>query len=146
MQNIIDIVTHEWRWAGLVPKRIIDTNKFGNLIVEHQNGFVWRIVPEELSCEIVAKDAAEYEVISQSEEFVADWQMQALVEAAEATYGPLADGDVFYLVTPGVLGGEYDVSNINVLPLEELIALSGDLAKQIKDLPDGGEIELKVTE
>ncbi len=146
MQNILDIVARKWSWSGLVPKSIIDTNKFGNVVVEHQNGFVWRIVPEELSCEIIAKDVAEYEQIRTSEEFVEDWNLPGLAEAAEAAYGPLADSRVFYLVTPGILGGEYAVSNIKTLPLEELLAVSGDMAKQIKDMPDGGAVEIKVTD
>ena len=146
MQHIIDGITKNWSWSGLVPKSIIDTNKFGNVVVEHQNGFVWRIVPEELSCEIIAKDVAEYEQIRTSEEFIADWNLPSLVEAAEAAYGPLAAGQVFYLVTPGILGGESEVSNIKTLPLEELLAVSGDMAEQIKDMPDGGEVELKVVD
>ncbi len=144
MGNIIDIVARKWSWSGLIPKNIIDTNKFGNVVVEHQNGFVWRIVPEELSCEIIAKDVTEYEQIRTSEEFVADWNLPGLAKAAEAAYGPLAEEQVFYLVTPGILGGEYEVSNIKTLLLEELLSVSGDMAKQIKDMPDGGAVEIKV--
>jgi hypothetical protein len=43
-----------------------------------------------------------------------------------------------------VLGGEYIISNIKTAPLIELIRFSGDLANQIKDLPDGAQIQLKV--
>ncbi len=146
MKNIIETIAKEWSWSGLIPKEVLDINKFGNVIVEHENGIVWRIVPEELSCEIIAKDKAEYDEISKTEEFQADWNLEALASEAEAKYGVLPEGSVFYLVTPGVLGGEYAVENVNALPLIELLALSGDLARQIKDIPDGGEVEMKVTD
>lgn len=146
MQNILEITALKWGWSGLVPKSILDTNKFGNVIVEHQNGFVWRIVPEELSCEIIAKDVTEYEQICTSEEFVADWNLPGLIKAAEAAYGPLGEGQVFYLVTPGILGGEYEVSNVKKISLEELLAVSGSMAEQIKDMPDGGVVAVKVVD
>lgn len=146
MQNILEAVAKDWGWAGIIPKRVIDTNKFGNVIFEHANGFIWRIVPEELSCEIIAKDVTEYEEISKVEEFVQDWNMEGLAQAAEAVYGPLTEGMVFYLVLPAALGGEYSVANVNVLPIEELISVSGTMAFQIKDLPDGGEVQIKIEE
>jgi hypothetical protein len=38
------------------------------------------------------------------------------------------------------LGGAYDSDNLGTLTLKELIAFSGDVAKQIKDLPDGAQV------
>lgn len=141
MQNILETVTGEWGWAGINPKRIIDTNKFGNLIIEGVDGLVWRIMPEGLSCEIIAKDIEEFEQIRVGEEFILDWNMESLVEAAEAAYGPLPEGSVFNLVIPAPLGGAYNIANINVLPLTEAIAVAGSVAYQIKDLPDGEAIQ-----
>lgn len=146
MQNIQEVIVKAWGWSGIIPKEVIDINKFGHVVVEHANGLVWRIIPEELSCEIIAKDIAEFEEIKKTEEFILDWDMEGLVELAEAAYGPLADGTSFYLVLPAVLGGEYSQENINVLPTEEVIAVSGSMAFQIKDLPEGGDIQIKITD
>jgi hypothetical protein len=49
-------------------------------------------------------------------------------------------------VIPGVLSGSYEVSNIKSAPLAELVRFSGDLGRQIRDLPDGADIELKVVD
>lgn len=72
--------------------------------------------------------------------------MQALVEAAEEKCGPLPEGKEYHLVIPGVLGGEYATSNINIAPLIELIRFSGDLASKIEDLPEGSQFKLEVIE
>ena len=48
------------------------------------------------------------------------------------------------MVIPGVLGGEYGANNVKMAPLIEIIRFSGDVGKQIEDLPEGAQIELKV--
>jgi hypothetical protein len=72
--------------------------------------------------------------------------MTALVDQAKESVGPLDDGRKYCLVIPGVLGGKYDASNIKSVPLLELISLSGDIGQQIRDLPEGAQIELKVVD
>jgi hypothetical protein len=72
--------------------------------------------------------------------------MRALVDVARVKLGPLKEGYKYCLVFPGVLGGAYDVSNIQSVPLVELIRLSGDLGQQIRDLPDGAQVNLKVSD
>ena len=53
---------------------------------------------------------------------------------------------MYYLVVPGCLGGEYAEENIRKITMRELLAYSGDMARQIDDVPDGGSVEIKVTE
>ena len=72
--------------------------------------------------------------------------MTARVEAAKASVGRLRNGWKYYLVILSVLGAAYDVSNIKSVPLVDLIQLSGDIGKQIRDMPNGQHVELKVTE
>jgi hypothetical protein len=45
---------------------------------------------------------------------------------------------------PAVIGGKYEGSNIGKINFSELIAFSGDLGFQIKDLKDGQKIKLKI--
>jgi len=59
--------------------------------------------------------------------------------------GSLLDGYKYCLVTPGPLDGEYGISSIKMIPLLELIGSSGDIAKQIKALPDGTRFKLDVS-
>jgi hypothetical protein len=42
------------------------------------------------------------------------------------------------------LGGTYDENNIGSISLKELLAFSGSLARQIKDIPDGHEVKIKI--
>ena len=45
-----------------------------------------------------------------------------------------------------VIGGEYEKSNLGKISFSELIAFSGDLGFQIKDLKDGQKIKLNIKE
>ncbi|WP_202947438.1 T6SS immunity protein Tdi1 domain-containing protein [Sulfurovum sp. AR] len=67
-----------------------------------------------------------------------------MVDVAQDKLGPLEEGKKYYLVIPGALGGEYGIDNIKTAPLMEIIRYSGDVGKQIKDLPDGAEVKLKI--
>ncbi len=142
--DLITEIRDAWGWVGIDPIEVVGENDFGNLIIRDRAEEYWRLCPEDVYCKVIAKDRAELDKLSQDQEFLADWYMSALVEAATASIGSLTEGRKYCLVIPGVLGGAYDASNIKSVPLAELIRFSGDLGKQIHDLPDGEQIQLKV--
>lgn len=144
--NIIEEIKESWGWVGIQPEEVVGENDFGNLIIKDIEGKYWRLCPEDVYCKVVAQNREDLDKLSSNQEFLEDWYMQALVEKAQKNLGSLTDGRKYCLVTPGVLGGEYDLSNIKTAPLIELIRFSGDLANQIKDLPDGAQVQLKVVD
>ncbi len=135
--SIIREVKDSWGWIGIEPLTIVGENDFGNLMIEDVDAKYWRLSPEDVDCEVVANDRDELDRLSQDQDFLEDWYMHALVEQAKESLGELSEGRKYCLVIPGALGGEYGISNIKTAPLVELVRFSGDLAKQIKDLPDG---------
>ncbi len=72
--------------------------------------------------------------------------MNALVEKAEEKFGQLSSEQSYGLIIPCPLGGKYTQDNFMKVTLAEVIRLSGHIALQIQDLPDGAQIELKVTD
>jgi hypothetical protein len=141
---MIDTIRQTWGWTGLEPTEVLDINAFGNLLVRAVDGTFWRICPEELSCEKIARDTDGFAALSGQEDFQVDWQMTWLVELAERKLGPLPKGRCYCLKVPALLGGKYDDSNFGTNSLKELIAFSGDLAEQIRDVPDGGQIKIDI--
>ncbi|MDZ4392627.1 T6SS immunity protein Tdi1 domain-containing protein [Cypionkella sp.] len=144
--DLLSEINEHWGWTGLKAIKIVGKNEFGNLLMEHEDGSFWRICPEELTCEVVAKDAGEFSQLIQSECFKLDWEMSELVELARRKLGTVAAGCVYYLVIPSALGGQYEATNIQTVPLRELIDLSGNMALAVKDLPDGAQIELRISD
>ncbi len=142
--SIIQEIRESWGWVGINPVEIVGENDFGNLMIEDVEGKYWRLCPEDAYCEVLANTRDELVRLSSEQEFLEDWCMETLVEQARASLGELSEGTKYSLVIPGVLGGEYTISNIKIAPLVELVRFSGDVAKQIDDLPDGAEIQLRV--
>jgi hypothetical protein len=142
VQEIID----SWGWVGIDPIEVVGENDFGNLMIKDSSGSYWRICPEDVYCELIANNREELDALSVDKEFLEDWYMQGLVDLANEHLGPLNDGQKYCIVKPSVLGGVYDISNIKTAPLIEMIRFSGHVAKQIKDLPDGAQIQLKVVD
>ena len=142
--NLISDIRSAWGWVGICPVEIVGENDFGNLIIKDMDGRYWRLCPENVYCKIIAYNREELDNLSKDQEFLSDWYMEPLVAAAKKSVGLLEEGQKYCLAIPGVLGGIYDVSNIKSVTQVELIRFSGNLAKQIKDLPDGQQVELKI--
>ncbi|MBX3738984.1 MAG: DUF1851 domain-containing protein [Candidatus Didemnitutus sp.] len=146
MEVLLKAIAEGWNWKLGEPVEIVATNVFGNAIVKNAAGHYFRIMPEEWSCELIAGSAADLERTMQSAEFVHDWEMKRVVALAERAQGPLADGQVYCLVIPGILGGKYSEENIRKIGLREVLAYCGDMAHQIEDVPDGSQVKIVLKE
>ena len=67
-----------------------------------------------------------------------------LAHAWQERNGAIPPGSRLVPKIPFVLGGEFAVENLHVLDAVKGMRWRGDLAVQIRDLPDGATIELKV--
>lgn len=141
---MIEVINDSWKWMQIEAKEVVATNFFGNIIFSDREGKFWRLCPEELSCDLIAVDEMGLDDVMSGEEFKTDWEMKNLVEIATSKLGDLQEGRVYCLKFPPVLGGLYDESNIGTIAHEELIRFSGDMAFQIKDLPDGTKIKINI--
>jgi len=143
--DILKEVKKSWGWVGIDPIEVVAENDFGNLILKDSKDKFWRLCPEDVYCEIIANSIEEYNELVKDLDFNEDWFMESIVAEAKKRLGPLKEGYKYYLVIPGILGGEYSGSNIQSVPFYEVIRYSGDIGLQVKDLPDGAEVNLKVT-
>ncbi len=143
---MIDEIRDSWGWIGIDPDEIVGINEFGNILGRDRKGAYWRLCPEDVYCKVIAASSQEFQELMEDEEFCLDWEMTGLVKKARETVGPLKDGHRYCLKIPGVLGGEYGGENLASMPLDGLIRFSGDLALQIRDLPDGAQISLNVVD
>ena len=112
MSDILQAIAQGWNWKLGNPVELVATNSFGNAIVINEVGHYFRIMPEEWKCELLATSASDLRQKRKEPKFIRDWEMLALVARAEAAQGKLKEGQVYYLVVPGVLGGKYAEDNI----------------------------------
>ena len=142
--NMLDTIRQVWGWTGVDPVAVMAVNGFGNVVVRSVDHTFWRICPEELSCKVVARSTGEWEATWADAAFQNDWQMTRLVEIAAAEVGPVGDDRCYRLKVPAALGGKYAPANLGANSRDELIASSGNLARQVRDLPDGAQVRLTI--
>ena len=141
---MITKINKAWNWKGFNATEIIRTNEFGNVIFKTDKNEYWRICPEEISCERIAETESEFNKVSSDSEFITDWEMTNLVNIAKSELGELKENERYCLKMAAVIGGQYEKSNLGKISFSELIAFSGDLGFQIKDLKDGQKIKLNI--
>ena len=141
---MISVIRDAWSWIGLDAVEIVATNAFGNYLVRDAEGAYWRVCREELSCKKIAQDESAYGALLSDAGFLADWELQHLLELAVQKFGSPTADRCFCLKMPGVFGGRYVLENIGTISRDELVSFAGDMAHQIKDIPDGAKVELKI--
>jgi hypothetical protein len=104
------------------------------------------IRPEDLTCQVVAEDDTAYHRLRSQQEFSIGWEMTPLVELARRHVSALDAGRSYCLKIPATLGGSYKPDNLASIETLELVSISGDIARQIRDLPDGAQVRLKIVD
>lgn len=69
----------------------------------------------------------------------------SLIAEWQRTHGPIGLQERLVPRTPFVLGGDYAIDNLVALDAAEGMRLRGDLARQLKDLPDGARVVYRVS-
>lgn len=64
----------------------------------------------------------------------------------QVVHGPVPVGSRLLPLVPFVLGGDYSLTNLRVAGAVSGMRARGNLAQQIRDLPDGAQIEFKVVD
>jgi hypothetical protein len=144
MDKMITEINKAWNWKGFNATETILTNEFGNVIFKTDKNEYWRICPEEISCERISETESEFNKVSSDSEFITDWEMTNFVSIAKSELGELKENERYCLKMAAVIGGQYEKSNLGKISFSELIAFSGDLGFQIKDLKDGQKIKLNI--
>jgi hypothetical protein len=142
--KVIEALSEEWGWILPRISRVMAVSSMGNVFLADDQQWYWRICPEELSAEIVARTPAVLESVFADPDAKADWQMSWIVSEMVELYGEPEVGECFGLVIPAVLGGKYAADNIRRRCLYDYLRFTGDLARQTKDLKDGDTIKFEV--
>lgn len=140
---ILEVLRQTWAWALEDPTQVLMVNAFGNVLVTCHDGTLWRVVPEELTARKI-RDDSNYLAAFEDEEFREDWLFEGMVDAAKAALGPLDEGQCYAFTTWPIMGGPFTPDNLYVATTTEWLGVSGEVGRQIKDLPNGAKITLDI--
>jgi hypothetical protein len=132
-----------WGWTGVAFAEVVANSLMGHLLVIDAAG-LYHYVDPDLGAVTPLGDEAAAAVHMARPEIQAIWRADKLVDHALARLGPVTGGEVYSLTPQALVAGDYAFENLIRIDLVELIYLSGDIARQTRDLPDGAHIKLKV--
>lgn len=101
---------------------------------------------------VFRSETAEIEVVAAS---IEEWACKILIDYESLTgypiahewqkvHGPIANGMRLTGKRPFVLGGGYDLPNLYAADIVTIMRLRGDIYRQIRHLPDGAQLKVKV--
>lgn len=143
MSREVNALNSAWGWTGVTFAEIVAHSLMGHMLVTDSAGAFHYVDPEIGTVTLLGDEAAAQGHMALKETQVI-WRADALVDAAIARLGPAAPGEVYSLALPALLAGDYAHENLIRIDFVDLIFLTGDLARQTHDLPDGAQVQLKV--
>ena len=112
-------------------------NRFGDVFVVCDDQSVHMLDVGAGRIERLANDRNHFCTLLDSGNNANNWLMIPLVDACVASDLMLGPDQCYGYKVPPILGGEYDVRNIEPTNLSVHYALLADIYRQTKDLPDG---------
>lgn len=139
MQSIIgyDIQQLSAYFSGLSDGRLVAVNVFGEPFFDVL-GVLIKVSPE-------TGDREEVGLVSKCPFDKLDdyWTGASLKEVWEHANGPVGNQHFLVPITPFALGGEFVISNLARLPIQEALALYQLIREQISDLSDGAKVSIE---
>ena len=135
----------EWRWLCPKPLKLVARNAFADLFLADESGKVMRLDVAVGKLELVADSNAQFRELAKNPENREQWftETDQHVFAAKGlipneTQCIAFDIPLVFADTTGRSRKPY-IANIY-----EQVSFLGDINQQIKDVPDGGKVTLKV--
>ena len=135
----------EWKWLTLGEFTLVAVNAFGDLFLQDAEGSVHRLAITSGTISVIAASAAEFREAAEKVEKKEDWFVEEFTKQAEERGCRPGKGQCVGGKIPFVFAQSADApDNMYVANLYEYVAFMGDLHGQIADVPDGGQVRLKI--
>lgn len=143
MSRVIHALNAAWGWTGVKFAEEVAHSPMGHVLVVDLAG-AFHYVDPDLGVVRLLGDEAGAQAHMALAETQAVWGADALVDAAVERLGPPAVGQVYSLTPEALVAGDYAPENLIKIDLVYLMHLSGDIARQTRDMPAEAKFRLKV--
>jgi len=133
-----------WEWLLPPEFTVWLMNKYGDLFLIQPDGSVHMLDIGAGSLTNLAESRDDFASKIDEDGNADDWLMIRLVDRLVAAGVLLQSGECYSFLTPPVLGGDYTVENTVVLPVAEHYGVYGSYHEQLRSVPDGTKVVIKV--
>jgi hypothetical protein len=146
--NKVDVqdITQAWLWKLQDQRRLFLISVVGDLFfIGNKDEVNWLDVGSG-DLQTIAEDVDDFKQRLHDSENIENWFLESIVQELYKSGQTLADNEVFSYKTLPIMGGDYNVSNFAPTDMSVHFTLAGQIHEQIKDLPDGTQVNLKVVD
>ena len=131
----------DWQWMIGDHKLPVLITAMGTAFLQDtQDGTISLLDPGEGKLRQIAQSIEEFQQLLSDQEFVlSEFLVEDFVSLRNGGKS-LSHDQVFGFVQPPVLGGSFGVDNLEPTDMQVHFSLSGQIHRQVKDLPDGTPI------
>lgn len=141
-----DKIKECWTWLLKKPNKILLVSKIGDMFLEEGDGAVYWLAADSGELSKIAQDITEFELLLNDDENIDNWFLPKLIELLNNNGIVLNSGQVYHYKKLPVLGGEYVVDNIESVDIYIHFVLTGEMHRQIQELPKGTKVTITITE
>jgi hypothetical protein len=124
----------EWKWL-LRGYKVVGGGPLGDLILERKNQYFFFDI-----------NAAKLELIKDEHRLPDQFLMENFVKRMEEAGLSIRNDECYAFKIPVIVGGAFDGDNVYVGKWDEYNRWMASFHRQVKDVPDGAKIVIKVTE
>ena len=141
-------VAQAWSWLVSEPWTLLVCSMVGGVFFEKRDGPVhWLDTGTGLVEEVASSRARFEETVRTSPDQVDEWFLPHVVEKLHEAGKKAGAGKCYgFVILPVFAEGKYDVDNMFVIPVAEQFVGMADLHRQLRDVPDGTAVQVKVVD
>lgn len=133
-----------WRDLLPAPCQIVAVTLFADFVVAAGDGMIALLDVAGASARQIAASEADFWARLEDDE--EGWLLKSLADDCRASGLSLAPGQCYAFTTLPMFGGAYKPENVWACSFGEWLSFVGDVYTQVKDLPPGAKVVLRVTD
>jgi hypothetical protein len=148
MDYLIDLEGKDWEellstWRFLLPNtfNVWLVNRVGDVFAVFEDGSVHMLDVGRGAIERVADDCDQFVTRIDEDDHADTWMMVSLVNACVKAGMKIGPNQCYGFKIPPMLGGTYEVENMEPTLLSVHYSLLGEICEQTKDLPRGTKVK-----
>jgi len=123
---------------------VVTISNLGDLFLLGDDNAIYWLQTDSGELTKVADNLEQYQQFLADEEKIDNWFLPSLIEELMTAGKTLTENEVYSYKKLPVIGGAYSVENIEPASMKVHFEFTGLICEQIKDLPDGTKVNIKV--
>ena len=145
-KDAIEQLAQSWIWLLKDPYTPVLFSSLGDVFFARDAGDVWWLNTGTAQVTRVADSVAHFEKLLRTD-IIEEWFMPLLIEQLHLNGKIPEPGECYtYVTLPVFSDGLYDVDNLNPVPAREHFAITGQIHKDIRGVPDAGKVKLRIVQ